>query len=119
MVLFGLHGHVATNDALFLYRPGCKGQKVKCLYENYWNMVIFSNTFRFSRKQLILTCCAVVEVIISAIVSILLMEPLGEFRLFSCPVRKFSDWYTLFYNPTPNYEKSLHCTQEAVYPLYV
>lgn len=45
------------------------------------------------------------------------MEPLGELRLFACPVRKFSDWYTLFYNPAPNYEKSLHCTQEAVYPL--
>ncbi|XP_013102800.1 JNK1/MAPK8-associated membrane protein [Stomoxys calcitrans] len=72
---------------------------------------------KFSRKQLILTACALIEVTISAIVCILLVEPLGEFRLFSCPVRKFSDWYTLFYNPTPNYEKSLHCTQEAVYPL--
>ncbi|KAM7361412.1 JNK1/MAPK8-associated membrane protein [Cochliomyia hominivorax] len=72
---------------------------------------------KFSRKQLVLTTCACLEVVISAIASILLMEPMGEFRLFSCPVRKFSDWYTLFYNPTPNYEKSLHCTQEAVYPL--
>ena len=29
-----------------------------------------------------------------------------------------SDWYTYFHNPTPNYEKTLNCTQEAVYPLF-
>uniref|UniRef100_A0A1B0BPL5 JNK1/MAPK8-associated membrane protein n=1 Tax=Glossina palpalis gambiensis TaxID=67801 RepID=A0A1B0BPL5_9MUSC len=72
---------------------------------------------KFSRKQLILTSCALAETIIAALFSILLMEPMGQFRLYACPVNKFSDWYTLFYNPTPNYEKLLHCTQEAVYPL--
>uniref|UniRef100_A0A1A9WRN2 JNK1/MAPK8-associated membrane protein n=1 Tax=Glossina brevipalpis TaxID=37001 RepID=A0A1A9WRN2_9MUSC len=72
---------------------------------------------KFSRKQLILTSCALAETIIAALLSILLMEPIGQFRLYACPVNKFSDWYTLFYNPTPNYEKLLHCTQEAVYPL--
>lgn len=72
---------------------------------------------KFSRKQLILTACAFIEVTLSAILSILLMEPMWEFRLHSCGVRKFNDWYTLFYNPSPNYETRLHCTQEAVYPL--
>ncbi|RZF37763.1 hypothetical protein LSTR_LSTR016201 [Laodelphax striatellus] len=29
-----------------------------------------------------------------------------------------SDWYTLLHNPNPNFEETIHCTQEAVYPLY-
>ncbi|XP_037960824.1 JNK1/MAPK8-associated membrane protein-like [Teleopsis dalmanni] len=72
---------------------------------------------KFSRKQLTLTACALFEVIISALLSVLVMEPQWEFRLHSCHVRKFNDWYTLFYNPNPNYQQRLYCTQEAVYPL--
>nr|AAH55200.1 Zgc:92212 protein [Danio rerio] len=29
-----------------------------------------------------------------------------------------SDWYTMLYNPSPDYVTTLHCTQEAVFPLY-
>ncbi|EDV90555.1 GH14120 [Drosophila grimshawi] len=72
---------------------------------------------KFSRKQLILTASAFVEVALAAILATLFMEPLWELRLFACEVRKLTDWYTLFYNPNPNYETAYHCTQEAVYPL--
>lgn len=75
--------------------------------------------FRFSRKQLILTASAFIEVALSAILATLFMEPMWELRLYACEVRKLTDWYTLFYNPSPNYEKRVYCTQEAVYPLYV
>ena len=72
---------------------------------------------KFSRKQLILTSCAFMEILLSALLSILLMEPMWQLRLYSCEVKRFIDFYTLFYNPSPNYEERLHCTQEAVYPL--
>ena len=74
---------------------------------------------KFSRKQIILTSCAFVEVVISGLCSVLLMEPVGELQLHSCEVKRFIDFYTLFYNPQPNYETRLHCSSEAVYPLYV
>lgn len=74
---------------------------------------------KFSRKQLILTASAFVEVALAAILATLFMEPMWELRLYACEVRKLTDWYTLFYNPNPNYESTYHCTQEAVYPLYV
>lgn len=46
-------------------------------------------------------------------------EPYWSLKIYSCEVSRLADWYTLFHNPTPNYEKKLYCTQEAVYPLYV
>lgn len=42
---------------------------------------------------------------------------MGVFEIRSCKALHLSDWYTLLFNPTPNYEETLHCTQEAVYPL--
>lgn len=72
---------------------------------------------KFSRKQLILTASAFVEVALSALMATLFMEPMWEMSLYACEVRKLTDWYTLFYNPNPNYETTYHCTQEAVYPL--
>lgn len=72
---------------------------------------------KFSRKQLILTASAFVEVALSAVLATLFMEPMWELRLYACDVRKLTDWYTLFYNPSPNYESRVYCTQEAVYPL--
>lgn len=71
----------------------------------------------FSKNQIILHLSAFFEVIISAVISVFLIEPFGRFYINSCGVKKFSDWYTLFYNPTPNYEDKLYCTTEAVYPL--
>ncbi|KAL3287169.1 hypothetical protein HHI36_001648 [Cryptolaemus montrouzieri] len=38
--------------------------------------------------------------------------------LVSMRRRSLTDWYTLLHNPDPNYEETIHCTQEAVYPLY-
>lgn len=44
-------------------------------------------------------------------------EPKWSLNINSCGVTNFSDFYTLFHNPSPGYEKTLICTQEAVYPL--
>lgn len=60
---------------------------------------------------------AVVEVSLSALLSILLSEPMFSFKIFSCGVTSISDFYTFLFNPSPNYEKTLICTQERVYPL--
>lgn len=46
------------------------------------------------------------------------MPPIGSLKLTTCPVKRLSDWYTLLHNPSPNYKKTLHCSQEAVYPFY-
>lgn len=61
---------------------------------------------------------ALMEVIVSSLTAILLASPVGGFRIKSCRARNLADWYTLLHNPTPNYEKKIYCTQEAVYPLY-
>lgn len=45
-------------------------------------------------------------------------DPWGTLSLRSCKPKQLSDWYTLLHNPSPNYSETLHCTQEAVYPLY-
>nr|CAG4644220.1 EOG090X0BGA [Lepidurus arcticus] len=61
---------------------------------------------------------AVLESVLAGFLTIVLAEPIGTLKVKSCHVQQLSDWYTMFYNPNPNYEETLHCTQEAVYPLY-
>ncbi|XP_069945167.1 JNK1/MAPK8-associated membrane protein isoform X1 [Cherax quadricarinatus] len=72
----------------------------------------------FTREVMALYALAIIEVTIAAVVTLLVTEPYGSFSIRSCKVRKLADWYPLFHNPNPNYEGVLHCTQEAVYPLY-
>jgi len=57
-------------------------------------------------------------VIIASTSSVLAVDPIGQLVIRSCRTQWLSDWYTVLYNPTPDYRESLRCTQEAVYPLY-
>ncbi|KAM9466245.1 JNK1/MAPK8-associated membrane protein [Clarias gariepinus] len=61
---------------------------------------------------------ALCECSVAAIITLLLNEPVGELTIRSCRVEMLSDWYTMLYNPSPDYITTLHCTQEAVFPLY-
>ena len=79
--------------------------------------VNFRYCFRLTKQVLIIHFSALVEVSIAAVATILVVEPTGSFQITSCKTRYLSDWYSLFHNPSPNYEETLHCTQEAVYPL--
>ncbi|KAK4311663.1 hypothetical protein Pmani_016861 [Petrolisthes manimaculis] len=72
----------------------------------------------FTKEVMGLYTSAIIEVGVAAVVTLLVTEPYGSFRIRSCQVRKLADWYPLLHNPNPNYEGVLHCTQEAVYPLY-
>lgn len=72
----------------------------------------------FTYEVIALYGSAIVEVVAAAVVTLLVTEPIGSFNIRSCKVRKLADWYPLLHNPNPNYEGKLHCTQEAVYPLY-
>lgn len=82
---------------------------------NFWHILCF--IYSFTKEQLILHGSAFLEIFISAILTILLYEPFWSISIYSCHVRRLSDWYTLFHNPRPNYENILYCTQEAVYPM--
>uniref|UniRef100_A0A1B6KTR5 JNK1/MAPK8-associated membrane protein n=1 Tax=Graphocephala atropunctata TaxID=36148 RepID=A0A1B6KTR5_9HEMI len=62
--------------------------------------------------------CALVEVSVAAALTVWLTDPFGQMDLRTCNSHQLSDWYTLLHNPQPNYEETIHCTQEAVYPLY-
>lgn len=77
---------------------------------------IKSNKFNYISFSLYLaTIC---ESIIASVLSILpFTSQHWDFRLKTCGVQAFSDWYTLFFNPSIS-EASAYCTQEAVYPLY-
>ena len=83
---------------------------VNCHFINY-----------FERKRAIvflLHLMAIAEGFISIFVAVLVMEPTGNLSMNSCGVHSIKDWYTVFYDPTPDYVHKLRCTQEAVYPLY-
>lgn len=60
---------------------------------------------------------ALLECAVAAIVTLLVNDPVGELQIRSCRVEMLSDWYTMLYNPSPDYITTLHCTQEAVFPL--
>ncbi|XP_065338699.1 JNK1/MAPK8-associated membrane protein isoform X2 [Cloeon dipterum] len=72
----------------------------------------------FTRISLSFHASALVEVVLSVVLTLLLMEPKGSLTVYSCPSFNLSDWYTLLHNPSPDYKYTLHCTQEAAYPLY-
>ncbi|XP_059476762.1 JNK1/MAPK8-associated membrane protein isoform X2 [Neocloeon triangulifer] len=72
----------------------------------------------FTKVSLSFHAAAFVEVLLSVILTLLLMEPKGSLNVHSCPSFHLSDWYTLLHNPSPDYRYTLHCTQEAAYPLY-
>lgn len=58
------------------------------------------------------------EVTLSAILTLLLAEPRWQFTLSACQVNGLADWYPLLHNPSPNYGPALHCTHETVYPRF-
>lgn len=61
---------------------------------------------------------AILETCLAAVISLLVFDPAGSLDLKFCGVKRLSDWYTLFCNPQkPDYISTVHCTQEAVYPL--
>lgn len=70
-----------------------------------------------SSSALLQHITAMLECSVSAVVTLLVTEPVGMFSIRSCRVQMLSDWYTMLYNPSPDYVNTLHCTQEAVYPL--
>lgn len=70
------------------------------------------------KTVLLLHTSAFIETLLAVILTLLLSEPMGSFKVRACPVQRFSDWYTMFFNPTPDYADTVYCTQEIVYPLY-
>ncbi|XP_028714131.1 JNK1/MAPK8-associated membrane protein isoform X3 [Peromyscus leucopus] len=61
---------------------------------------------------------ALFECSMAAIITLLVSDPVGVLYIRSCRVLMLSDWYTMLYNPSPDYITTVHCTHEAVYPLY-
>lgn len=84
---------------------------------HWFSIDMAARSAQFTRAQLLLHACATAEVVLAAVLTLLAFEPYGTLRIYACQVTRLSDWYTLFHNPTPNYESKLYCTQEAVYPL--
>uniref|UniRef100_A0A674N1B8 Jnk1/mapk8 associated membrane protein n=1 Tax=Takifugu rubripes TaxID=31033 RepID=A0A674N1B8_TAKRU len=70
-----------------------------------------------SSSALLQHVTAMLECSVSAVITLLVTEPVGTLGIRSCRVQMLSDWYTMLYNPSPDYVNTLHCTQEAVYPL--
>ncbi|VEN55271.1 unnamed protein product [Callosobruchus maculatus] len=85
---------------------------------HWFSIDLVSMRRTFSKDLLILHTTAFVEVLTASVFSLVMLPPFGSFNIHTCRVRSIADWYTLFHNPMPNFEKKLYCTQEAVYPLY-
>jgi len=71
-----------------------------------------------TKTKIVLNVSATLEVLIAAVSAVLSVDPIGQLWIRSCRFQWLSDWYTVLYNPTPDYRETLRCTQEAVYPLY-
>ncbi|XP_060239254.1 JNK1/MAPK8-associated membrane protein-like [Meriones unguiculatus] len=71
-----------------------------------------------SRGVFVQQISALLECSIAAVVTLLVSDPAGTLSIHACRVLMLSDWYTMLYKPSPDYITTLHCTQEAVYPLY-
>ena len=69
-------------------------------------------------RVIFLHISVILETIISAVLSILVIQPVGKLNLYGCRVKSIKDWYTVFFNPRVNYVRTVRCTQEAVYPIY-
>lgn len=72
-----------------------------------------------TKEMIALHLSALIEILLASLIVLQLTDPIGTFGIKSCKTQRLSDWYTLLHNPSPNYEATLHCTQEAVYPLLV
>ena len=84
-----------------------------------WYSIDNSAGSNITAKVMISHSSALLETVLSAIITLLISDPVGSLDLKSCAVRQLSDWYTQLHNPQPNYEETLYCAHEAVYPLYV
>ncbi|XP_061162438.1 JNK1/MAPK8-associated membrane protein-like isoform X2 [Saccostrea echinata] len=84
----------------------------------HWFFIDHTNRKKTTKSLISLHISALLESVIAAILTLLLVEPYGSLTIRSCPVSKLSDWYSMLLNPQPNYTKTLYCTQEIVYPLY-
>ena len=81
------------------------------------NDLLFVSSDPLSSSALLQHVTAMLECGVACVVTLLVSEPLGTLNVRSCRVQMLSDWYTMLYNPSPDYVTTLHCTQEAVYPL--
>ncbi|XP_066599686.1 JNK1/MAPK8-associated membrane protein [Prorops nasuta] len=85
----------------------------------HWFCIDMVSMRRNLPKEVIaLHLSALFEIIGASLLTLQVTDPIGTFDIRSCKAKRLSDWYTLLHNPSPNYEDTLHCTQEAVYPLY-
>lgn len=82
-----------------------------------WFFIDLGEVGKKCERLILQHICAFVEVVIATLTAILVLAPTGHFDLFVCTPKYLSDWYTLLHNPRPDYKETLHCTQEAVYPL--
>ncbi|EDO44415.1 predicted protein [Nematostella vectensis] len=73
---------------------------------------------RVRQNMILLFVSSVIETTLAAIFTLLVNEPKGTLNLTACWTERLSDWYTVFFNPKPDYVNTIHCTNEAVYPLY-
>lgn len=72
----------------------------------------------FTKDVTMLHASALIENILSAVLTVIMVEPFGTFNIHACGVKRLSDWYSLLHNPNREYRETLRCTQETVYPLY-
>lgn len=84
----------------------------------HWFFIDYTNRNKTAKSLIPFHVSALLESVVAAILTLLLVEPYGSLRVRSCPVTKLSDWYSMLLNPQPNYAQKLYCTQEIVYPLY-
>lgn len=84
----------------------------------HWFCIEIDASSSEAKKTLLQHLCALAEVSTGTLAAILLLSPTGVIMLHVCSPQALSDWYTLLHNPQPDYKETLHCTQEAVYPLY-
>lgn len=112
-------------DGLYCQECSNEPQLYDCLYLAFMALIptLMHWAFIYQHAQqqkyiVILQTSALLESGLAAIFTLLATEPKGSLTIKTCGVKQLSDWYTVFYNPKPDHVDEIHCTQEAVYPLY-
>ena len=66
------------------------------------------------------TLCALLESSLALAGAVLLSTPVGRLEIDGCAKQGgLLEWYSMTINPVVNHTRTLHCSHELVYPLWV
>ncbi|CAJ0961113.1 unnamed protein product, partial [Mesorhabditis belari] len=86
---------------------------INCFFVHYYS----SKRMSLSRNEVLELGCCIVEGVLAAVASLLVMPPRWSLNLYGCHKTLIEEWYPALHNPQ-TFGRTLPCTYELVFPLY-